>query len=155
MSRGLGKIERGLVAAMGERADNALTARELCERIFGSALEKKHRVSVLRAMRSLADGSANFGLIGRPGVGMALYTRNSEASFRMAQAKLVGQRRFCRGAWWQDEDLPPNPQQDPGTVPRAKRRYYYEPLSTAELEKALLADPEEVQLLSDKFRSHG
>jgi hypothetical protein len=56
MSRGPGKIERAIAALLDGNPDMAVTAEELAERVYGiAAVEHKHIVSVLRALRRLAQ----------------------------------------------------------------------------------------------------
>lgn len=57
MSRGPGRIQRELLAIF-ERADHpAFDTGQLCRQIYpGQAIEKKHRVAVIRALKSLAQG---------------------------------------------------------------------------------------------------
>ena len=56
MSRGSGKIERAIAALLDGNPDMAVTAEELAERVYGiAAVEHKHIVSVLRALRRLAQ----------------------------------------------------------------------------------------------------
>ncbi len=56
MSRGPGKIERAIAALLDGNPDMAATAEELAERVYGiAAVEHKHIVSVLRALRRLAQ----------------------------------------------------------------------------------------------------
>ena len=56
MSRGPGKIERAIAALLDGSPDMAVTAEELAERVYGTAaVEHKHIVSVLRALRRLGQ----------------------------------------------------------------------------------------------------
>jgi hypothetical protein len=56
MSRGPGKIERTIAALLDSNPDMAVTAEELAERVYGiAAVEHKHIVSVLRALRRLTQ----------------------------------------------------------------------------------------------------
>ena len=55
MSRGLGRIERGIAAIMDGEPDEGFTVAELCQWIYTDApITKQQRVAVLRAARSLA-----------------------------------------------------------------------------------------------------
>jgi hypothetical protein len=61
MSRGPGKIERAIAALLDGNPDMAVTAEELAERVYGiAAVEHKHIVSVLRALRRLAQRRPDF-----------------------------------------------------------------------------------------------
>ena len=64
MSKGPGRIERAIVAIFEREPDAALTVEELCEIIFATdTVEKKHRVSVIRAGKKLMTrGALNKGL---------------------------------------------------------------------------------------------
>lgn len=64
MSRGPGKIERSLAALLSANHTDAFTTDELCMACFPdvSCIEKKHRVSVLRAMQKVQN---NLGWIAR------------------------------------------------------------------------------------------
>jgi hypothetical protein len=55
MSRGPGRIQRAISAAFAAEPDNALTTAELCERAYGTgAVDKKHRIAVVRAAKKIA-----------------------------------------------------------------------------------------------------
>lgn len=55
MSKGPGRIECALAAIFDGEPDNAFTTEELCEKAYpGCYIEKKHRVSVIRAVSQLA-----------------------------------------------------------------------------------------------------
>jgi hypothetical protein len=89
MSRGPGRIERAIVAAFTAEPENAFTVEDLCDRIFGpqeqqvptfkwengrckrititiSHPEKKHRVAVLRAAKTLMKRGTIPGLTAMP-----------------------------------------------------------------------------------------
>jgi hypothetical protein len=54
MSRGPGRIERGIVAMLDAEPDNAFTVEDFCQRIYGiDNVGKRHRVAVLRALAKL------------------------------------------------------------------------------------------------------
>jgi hypothetical protein len=56
VSRGPGKIERAIAALLDGNPDMAMTTAELVERVYGVVtIEMKHTVSVLRALRRLAQ----------------------------------------------------------------------------------------------------
>jgi hypothetical protein len=55
MSRGAGRIERGIAAIMDSEPDKGFTVAELCQPIYTDIpITKRQRVAVLRAVRSLA-----------------------------------------------------------------------------------------------------
>jgi hypothetical protein len=56
MSKGPGRIQQAIKALFAAEPDNAFTTAELCERIYGvvdSDIEKKHRVTVMRAAKAI------------------------------------------------------------------------------------------------------
>jgi hypothetical protein len=55
MSKGPGRVERIIEAVFAAEPDNAFTIEDLCDRVYpGEPIEKKHRVSVLRAAKQVA-----------------------------------------------------------------------------------------------------
>ena len=64
MSRGPGKIERTIEALMTTKPGGAWTVEDLCERANPglNRVEKKHRVSMLRALHKLVDGDPDWQL---------------------------------------------------------------------------------------------
>jgi hypothetical protein len=62
MSKGLGRVGRAIEAALIAEPDNAFTVDDLCDRVFPGIdrVQKKHRVSVIRAAKSVAKRHANF-----------------------------------------------------------------------------------------------
>jgi hypothetical protein len=58
VSRGPGRIEQSLRALFRDQPDGIFTTAELCRDVYGRRrIEKKHRVAVLRALKSLARRS--------------------------------------------------------------------------------------------------
>lgn len=55
MSRGLGQVQRAIVAAFEAEPDNAFLLSELCERVYRGVnrIEKKHRIAVARAAKGV------------------------------------------------------------------------------------------------------
>jgi len=55
MSRGRGKIQRAILAALAAEPDNAFLLSELCERVYSGSnrIEKKHRNAVARAAKAI------------------------------------------------------------------------------------------------------
>jgi hypothetical protein len=55
MSRGLGHIQRSILAALETDIDGAWTVSQICERVYPGIdrIEKKHRVAVARAIRKM------------------------------------------------------------------------------------------------------
>ena len=108
MSRGPGHIERAILAALAAEPDNAFTVLDLVDRIWPerslpwsrdgdevvenpNRAEKKHRVAVARAMRSVvarAKGDlAIFDYGGHGSARMALYRSYDVMSYAMARLK--------------------------------------------------------------------
>lgn len=90
MSRGAGRIQRALIDICERESDNAFTVEDLCDRIFsGNRIEKKHRVSVLRALRSLASETGKYRVLRsrHKGGGLILYDAWSLPSYSMARLK--------------------------------------------------------------------
>ncbi len=55
MSRGAGRVERAIRVALEREPENAFKVEELCRRIYAQQPEKKHRVAVSRAIRTLLN----------------------------------------------------------------------------------------------------
>jgi hypothetical protein len=95
MSKGPGRIERAILAAVEADPDNAFTTAELVEKAFprikvNYKIRKKHRVSVLRAAKKLTTqgkGLNNF-LTGE-GLGgqLVFFNRYNVKSYAMARLK--------------------------------------------------------------------
>ena len=59
MSKGPGKVQSQLIAIFRKNADRYYSTEELCCRAFGvRRVEKKHRVSVLRALKRISERQA-------------------------------------------------------------------------------------------------
>jgi hypothetical protein len=55
LSRGLGRVQSKLLEIFAERPRGIFQTSELCREIYGSEqVHKKHRVAVLRALKSIA-----------------------------------------------------------------------------------------------------
>lgn len=92
MSRGPGKIERGIVEALQREPESAFTTDDLCRMIYRHPKrpQKKHRVSVLRAMRSVIKRNQEYAIYEwwrLPGDRLAIYHRYSVFSLGMAYLK--------------------------------------------------------------------
>lgn len=102
MSRGAGHIQRRILAALAAEPHNAFTVEDLCDLLYPAVnrTEKKHRVSVIRALRSIAkDEEAPLRLMNGRGKGRSLiaYDPFGKDSYAMAQAKALSRyrRRNC------------------------------------------------------------
>ena len=61
MSRGPGNVQRSLIAAFEGKLGRLFTVGELAEMVFpGEPIERKHLVSVRRALRKLPDLELQF-----------------------------------------------------------------------------------------------
>jgi hypothetical protein len=66
MSKGLGRIELGILEAFRAEPDEAFTTDELAQRIYRiDTVEKKHRVAILRAGHTLNPALNNFSDLGK------------------------------------------------------------------------------------------
>ena len=90
MSRGPGRIARGIGDIFDAHRDNAFTTEELCEQVYpGVSVEKKHRICVIRASKNLALRRAEIDYMTGDGVGrqFVFYRRDSVNSYAMARLK--------------------------------------------------------------------
>jgi hypothetical protein len=104
MSRGLGKIERALVAIFDGERDNAFTIEDLCERIWpdlyvdqhNCEIERTHRTTVIRAARNIARQRPEIQWLHGQRLGRALvFFRHDEVmSYAMARLKADRFRRY-------------------------------------------------------------
>jgi hypothetical protein len=53
MSKGPGRLERAIAAIFTAEPEVALTTEEMCLRVYGEPVEKKHRVAIVRATRKV------------------------------------------------------------------------------------------------------
>ena len=69
MSRGPGRIERAIYDLFADHPEGAWTTEDLCRRVYPTAnrIEKKHRVAVLRAVKTIMgktdDDKAYYGFV--------------------------------------------------------------------------------------------
>ena len=91
MSRGPGKIERAIRQLMAAEPTGAWTVEDLCERVYAgiNRVEKKHRVSVLRALRRAVRDDADWALWTSEGIGgrVVLVNRTNVESYGLARLK--------------------------------------------------------------------
>ena len=87
MSRGPGRIQRAILAAIQADPDNAFTAEELCCRVYPDLkeLEKKHYVAVQRAVQNLLKRHAHLEL--RRWSHPVLFNRDNLISYAAAWLK--------------------------------------------------------------------
>ena len=88
MSRGYGRIERAILDRLTEEPDNAFTVEDLAEWIYDEEwVDKKHRVAILRASRSLRRSNKNIGLYNDWTPKIVVYNLGSGKSYAMARQK--------------------------------------------------------------------
>ncbi len=89
MSRGPGRIEQAIEAAFTVEPDNAFTVDDLIERAFSGVhrVEKKHRVSVIRAAKKVAGRMEDYCWDGYAGGQLVFFNHASVASYAMARLK--------------------------------------------------------------------
>ena len=99
VSRGPGRVERVIAAALATEPDRAFTVQDLGERIYSGVnrMEKRHRVAIVRAMRSVAKRRAEIGVLearsrGNP---LVIFTRTS-LSAASAAARQDAWYRFAK-----------------------------------------------------------
>jgi hypothetical protein len=88
MSRGFGTVMRKIAEILAANPDDGFTVEELCRVVYGvSPPEKRHRVSVLRAAKALAEVRPEIGWTGASGYGLAFFNITSVMSYARAQIK--------------------------------------------------------------------
>lgn len=90
MSRGLGTVQRKIAEVLAASPDDAFTVEELCQQVYAVPAEKKHRVSILRAAKALAEKNRSFGWTGSSGFGYAFFNVASVMSYGRARLKARG-----------------------------------------------------------------
>jgi hypothetical protein len=91
MGKGLGHVGRAIEAALIAEPDNAFTVDDLCDRAFPgiNRIEKKHRLSIIRAAKSVAKRRANLESRRSETLGgtMIFYTADNVMSYGMFRLK--------------------------------------------------------------------
>ena len=92
MSRGSGRIEQAIIAAFTAAPDNAFTVAELCDRIYPEAgyVDKKHRVAIIRAAKSLSRRWPDLGWRKSETLGGQTIYFNADSVMSFAMARLKG-----------------------------------------------------------------
>jgi predicted glycosyltransferase len=94
MSKGHGRIGRGIIAAFHDEPDNAFTTEDLVERVYAGVnqIVKKHRVALIRAAKNLVDAGTIVSMaVERLGKPLVFFDPYNLASCAMARMK-SGQR---------------------------------------------------------------
>ena len=98
MSRGPGKVRRAISDLMKSEPDGAWTIEDLCKRVYAgiNSVEKKHRVSVLRAVRKAIDGDPDWTLYEGDNTGCTLTLVNEAniMSFALGRMKSDGSDHY-------------------------------------------------------------
>ena len=89
MSKGPGRVERTIIAALAAAPRNALTTQELCERCYEGPITKRQRVAVLRALKQVMARQPELATMASEGLGgqVVVYWRYEQASYAMATLK--------------------------------------------------------------------
>ncbi|MCO6386222.1 hypothetical protein [Aliihoeflea sp. 40Bstr573] len=91
MSRGPGRIERAIAAAFDAKPDEAFTTEDLIDVVYVGAnrVEKKHRVSLIRAARKVCAASESWTVSRSETTGSTLvfWNRFSVTSYGLMRAK--------------------------------------------------------------------
>jgi hypothetical protein len=90
MNKGPGRVEQIIEAVFAAEPDNAFTIEDLCDRVYpGELIEKKHRVSVLRAAKRVAKRRGEIDTITGEGLGGTLifFDQYCVLSYAMARLK--------------------------------------------------------------------
>ena len=91
MSQGPGKLESAIESLMQSEPDGAWTVEDLCERIYPglNRVEKKHRVSALRALKKVLNRSADWFLLAAEITGgtLVLYNNANVRSYALGRLK--------------------------------------------------------------------
>lgn len=94
MSRGPGKVEQAVERTFKRLADQSLSTEELCEHVYPDTyIEKRHRVSVLRAAKKVAARMHwDFGPITRATLsgehGLVFYNKLDLQSYALARMRM-------------------------------------------------------------------
>jgi hypothetical protein len=108
MGKGFGSVQHKIAEILAANVDDALRVDELCWKVYGEYLvEKKHRVSVIRAAKALVKKQPDLDWMGSSGPrgGLAFYNRGSVMSYARARLKARGlpesqiQVHLAPGGW--------------------------------------------------------
>src|SRR6266404_4329265 len=95
MGRGPGRVEQIIEAVFETEPDNAFTIEDLCDRVYpGEPIEKKHRVSVIRAAKQVANRRGEIDTMTAEGRGGTLifFDQYCVLSYAMARLKSLSYR---------------------------------------------------------------
>jgi len=93
MSKGFGSVQRKIAEVLAANVDDAFRVDELCRRVYGKyRVEKKQRVSVIRAAKALVKKRPDLSWMGSsgPGMGLVFFNQASVMSYARARLKDLG-----------------------------------------------------------------
>jgi hypothetical protein len=93
MSKGFGSVQRKIAEILATSFDDAFRVEELCRKVYGEYwVEKKQRVSVVRAAKALVKKRPDLDWTGSggPGKGLVFFNRGSVMSYARAMLKARG-----------------------------------------------------------------
>ena len=93
MSKGFGSVQRKIAEILATSFDDAFRVDELCRKVYGEYwVEKKQRVSVVRAAKALVRKRPDLDWTGSggPGKGLVFFNRGSVMSYARAMLKARG-----------------------------------------------------------------
>jgi hypothetical protein len=98
MSKGPGRVSRAIEAVLKAEPDNAFTVEDLSDRIYRgiNRIEKKHRVSVLRAAKAIVARCPDLDWMAGDCLGGAvvIFNRYRVSSYAMARLKTDNLNRY-------------------------------------------------------------
>jgi hypothetical protein len=92
MSKGFGVVQRKIIEFLDGDGDGAFRTDELCARIYGWPVQKKHRVAVIRAAKAVVAKRPDLAFFGSsgPDQGLVFYHQGSVMSYARARLKARG-----------------------------------------------------------------
>jgi hypothetical protein len=94
MSKGFGTVQRKIAEIMAANVDDAFRTDELCRKVYGYKhwVEKKERVSVIRAAKALMKKRPDIEWVGSSGPrgGLVFFNQGSVMSYARARLKSWG-----------------------------------------------------------------
>jgi hypothetical protein len=95
MSKGPGRLERAIATIFTGEPEAALTTEELCARIYGEPVEKKHRVAIVRAARKVMARNADICFDQGENLGGQLVFYRGDVVMSRGLARLKSDRYFA------------------------------------------------------------
>ena len=93
-----GKVESQVRAILAAEPDNAFTVEDLCELVYGSSPEKRHRVSMLRAIKWISAAEPRYETFraSKQGGEYVIYDCTNAHAYGMARLKQDGLENYRR-----------------------------------------------------------